>query len=71
MMRLYKVSYLDINAGMVTAWAGTQLDAKAVQKDMRARRVGADEPKIEEIDFPTDKPGLLAYINEHFVRDNG
>lgn len=50
-MRLYRTP-----AG---SWAGTQADAKALAK--------ADATTWAEVEVPVDKPGLLAFLNEHKV----
>lgn len=39
-------------------WAGTQADAKAI---------GKEDGGWSEAEVPTDKPGLLAFLNEHLV----
>lgn len=44
-----------------SVWTGTQADAKAAQN-------GKD---FEEIDVPTDKPGLMAWLNTFEVRKPG
>ena len=70
-MRLYKITaptYNDNEEHNAVAWAGTQADAKATAKAMQP---GVYKPSIEEVDFPTDKPNLLAWLNAHFNRDNG
>jgi len=41
------------------SWAGTQADARAL-----AKSEGAD---WKEVDVPTDKPGLLTFLNENKV----
>ncbi len=72
-MRLYKITATDDNFGNgnVVAWAGTQADAKAEAKTMQTEFESETKPVITEVDFPTDKPGLLTYLNLHFARDNG
>lgn len=50
-MRLYRI--------LGAAWAGTQADAKAAAKD-------ANTP-WHEYEVPTDKTGLLAFLNERNV----
>ena len=67
-MKLYKITAQDMRVGRAVAWEGTQADAKAKAKDMQSS--GAVNIKTETVEFPTDKPGLLVYLNEHFNRDD-
>lgn len=66
-MRAYKVSCTvadgddDVDHFI---YAGTGADAKFRQKDYMAQHgVGKDDVKIEEVDIPTAKDGLLAFVN--------
>jgi hypothetical protein len=70
-MRLYKIAGISADDGCVIAWAGTQADAKAAAKTMKDDFTMESKPEIEEVDFPTDKPSLLTYLNTYFTRDNG
>lgn len=63
-MKLYLIDYDAPSAtGTRRAWCGTQAEAKARLKELEQEygrwRVG----KIEQADIPTDKPGLLAWLN--------
>ena len=80
-MNLYKVTSPEHNFGTeaepdinkaVTSWQGTQADARAkriqlesVFKDIKP----AKRPKVlvEEIDVPTNKGGLLDWLNANAV----
>jgi hypothetical protein len=68
-MRAYKVvvdkEVEPVEGAKRVDWAGTQADAKALRREM----VEAHELKpltklvaIEEVDVPTDKQGLLAFL---------
>jgi hypothetical protein len=61
-MRLYKTtSTYEAGAVTITKWSGTQADAKA---DVRAEKDnGAQSAEWKEVDVPTDKAGLLAWLN--------
>ena len=69
--------YLITNPGLAVKdfsgphrkYAGTQSDARKVRiaeeahyKDMKPK--DRPEVKVEEVDVPTDKAGLLAYLNK-------
>lgn len=58
-MRLYKVTFENGTDERSVRWAGTQADANAVKKSVGPTA----EPEVEEVDVPTDKPGLLAWLN--------
>lgn len=70
-MNLYKIvlHVPESDIGTVQAWAGTQADAKAEAKRMTDEY--GEKAVIHPIDFPTDKPSLLAWLNTNFDRDNG
>lgn len=61
-MKLYRTEY-EGDPDVVFSWQGTQADAKAARKELEAKScVGV---KTEDVDVPTDKPGLLAWLNEN------
>ena len=71
-MKLYKISVEKPSGGRIVVWEGTQHAAKVIAKRLRLEHPDFDMPVVVEgIEFPTDKPGLLVYLNEHFNRDNG
>lgn len=65
-MKFYRIDY-EYRTGerQATVWCGTQAEAKAREKELEQEhgrwRVG--EP--EQVEVPTDKPGLLAWLSEH------
>lgn len=48
------------------AWAGTQADAKASKREQESKHPGA-AVTWQEREVPTDKAGLLAFLNAHCV----
>jgi hypothetical protein len=70
-MNLYAITYVaptsDAPTRMRAAWAGTQADAKAKHKALceEHERFNVDKPVPANV--PTDKPGLLAWLNEREV----
>lgn len=69
-MNLYKTWVHTPDEGCVQVWTGTQADAKLKAKELKAEY--PDEGVYTEpVDVPTDKPGLLAWLNAYFNRDNG
>ena len=67
-MNLYKITATHDSAGHLCAWEGTQLDAKATAKAME--NAATTKPVITPTEVPTDKPGLLAWLNANFTSDN-
>lgn len=63
-MRLYKTIGVNITVKMRRIkWSGTQVDARADRKALKEEGFG--EPDTQEVDVPTDKQGLLAWLNEN------
>lgn len=60
-MKLYKTKGLNDQEGWSQKWDGTQADARATRKDFKER--GLSKIETKEVDVPTDKPGLLAWLN--------
>ena len=67
-MKLYKIEYEwpGVNGTETgAAWCGTQAEAKAREKELERGlgrwRVG----DVEQVEVPTDKPGLPAWLSEH------
>ena len=72
-MKLYKITRLALigpndELAPVRLFAGTQADARKVRiafeapfKELKPKE--RPEVTVEEVDVPTDKAGLLAYLN--------
>jgi hypothetical protein len=64
-MRLYKLTQSDAGPEPVrTKWVGTQSDAASTRKEW-VQKLGAkrDNIETEEIEVPTDKKGLIDFLN--------
>ena len=60
-MKLYRVS---ANADVQKiVWVGTQSDAAKARKEFIANGFKRAELNTEEVDVPTDKEGLIAFLN--------
>jgi len=61
-VKLYKITY-DMEGHGFTVYAGTQTDAKRIQKEVEAKvgRHNVDDWVCVEV--PTDKPHLLEWLN--------
>ena len=72
-MKLYKVTrpiheFNDEDVDGVVQFAGTQADARKTRIDFEApfkslKLKDHPEVKVEEIDVPTDKKGLIEFLN--------
>ena len=70
-MKLYKITAPAADDTNKVAFAGTQADARKVRiafeapfKSLKPKE--RPDVAVEEVDVPTDKAGLLAYLN-HLV----
>lgn len=73
-MKLYKITrpiheLNDEDVDGVVQFAGTQADARKTRIDFEApfkslKPKDRPEVKVEEIDVPTDKKGLIEFLNE-------
>lgn len=76
-MKLYRVTWHDRDNGRLYAWIGTQREAHATLREIwdnyEGERADAlnDPPVIEPVEIPTDKAGLLSWLNNNFTSDNG
>ena len=60
-MKLYRVS---ANSDVQKAvWVGTQSDAAKARKEFLADGFKRAELSTEEVDVPTNKEGLIAFLN--------
>jgi hypothetical protein len=65
-MKLYKTTYVDGHVAppeKKACWQGTQNDAAARRKELKTE--GMSNVETKDVDVPTDKPGLLAWLNEN------
>lgn len=63
-MRVYEVSVIEDDEVLGTRYAGTQADARATRDELMSKfGVKKKDVSIKEIEVPTDKAGLLEFIN--------
>lgn len=69
-MRLYKITATvdhptdDDTRLRVTKYVGTQSEAAATRKEFMSRGASRQGTDTFEVDVPTDKAGLMAFLNE-------
>ena len=73
-MKLYRVNLSDPGAGQVVEWFSNKRDADRRLREWQ-RENGPDNgghPEyIQPTEVPTDKAGLLRWLNNNFDLDNG
>lgn len=63
-MNLYRIDYSEGTLARVY-WAGTQRDALTAQRQLEAAHGRVNVDNFKPVEVPTDKPGLLDWLNEH------
>lgn len=69
-MRLYKVHATPATPGpevkRVVKWGGSMAEARAAKKEIVAKHgVKASSVSMDETEVPTNKAGLIAWLNEN------
>jgi hypothetical protein len=72
-MRLYRLNFYDSHRGCLVSWHPS---LRAAEREFarlkRKRQDDVSGPEgIHVVDVPTNKVGLLAWLNAHFDTDNG
>ena len=67
-MRLYKITALNTSHGDTpdsdVTWVGSLADASAQRKKLAIDGFARKEIESEEVDVPTDKVGLIRFLNK-------
>ena len=67
-MRLYKITALNTSHGDTpdsdVTWVGSLAEASAQRKKLTTDGFARKEIETEEVDVPTDKVGLLGFLNK-------
>ena len=63
-MKLYRTKAKDESAGY---WAGSQAEAAGHRKKLNGEGHKRDTISTEEVEVPTNKAGLLEFLNQHGV----
>lgn len=73
-MKLYRITYTDDDFeadGLYTrrsVWHGTQADVAKIAKMMKSE--GMRNIDTEAVEVPTDKAGLLTWLNQNEMKDH-
>lgn len=68
-MKLWKSYYHDPDHGIVVRWFSTRREAERHQREI-AKDEDAAPGNIEAVNVPTDKAGLLNWLNIWVTTDN-
>jgi hypothetical protein len=62
-VKFYRVNFFGLDPSeQTTEWATSVAAAEKIARD---NRCGDYEPSVTPVEVPTDKAGLLAFLNEH------
>lgn len=71
-MKIYRATCWDKNRGQMVSWHGTRLSAEKWIKIFRPENGEEQGPTDWDlIDVPTDKAGLIRWLNINMNTDNG
>jgi hypothetical protein len=72
-MKLYRCMKNDAGLGTLLSWHASKREADAeLRRHQKAREDSASGPEgVEAVDVPTDKAGLLLWLNANCNTDNG
>ena len=62
-MKLYRIEASSQGADIIVRWVGRQTDAAKTRKELVADGFKRAELNTEEVDVPTNKEGLIAFLN--------
>jgi hypothetical protein len=74
-VKIYRCNFHDTGEGVLVSWHGSKREAEKALRDLqRAARENGDGQQgpdhVKAVDLPTDKSGLLSWLNAYFNRDN-
>lgn len=73
-MKIYRCDFYDPDEGACVSWHASEAEALGeLRRQQRARgtsRATGPEGVTRQI-IPTDRAGLIDWLNSHFTRDNG
>jgi hypothetical protein len=72
-MKIYRCDKYDVIRGRLVSWHASRREAERELRDFqRERGETASGPEgVEEVNLPTNKAGLLIWLNSNLDTDNG
>jgi hypothetical protein len=63
-MKLYRIKFFHSQQGEKQQWLGTKAEATVTHNRLRDQHGRHDVSSIEQVNVPTDKDGLLDFLNQ-------
>lgn len=73
-MKLYKVDWLDHDMGWQTAWCSSKRAIPGIKREARRvsrQAIANDDFMVRYMNFPTDKKGLIRFLNIYAAGETG
>lgn len=70
-MKIYRAVYWDRDLGQLFSWHSNKADAQRWVRQMLESGPSQGPAEAEAIDIPTDRKGLLEWLNANLQSDNG
>lgn len=70
-MKVYKLTHFEPSDGSLLSWHGSKADAAKACVAIRKERGHDAEFSVTPHDIPTDRAGLIDWLNTHVTTDNG
>ena len=67
-MRLYEIKYENSEGEVRREFAGSDSDASKRSTELKKTNVAVNKPTREAVDVPTDKQGLIGWLNENATK---
>lgn len=71
-MKIYRACFHDADEGTCVSWHASKREAERALRELQA---GRETPQgvedVARIDLPTDRAGLLSWLNRNLNHDNG
>ena len=69
-MKIYRATYWDRDHGQLPSWHSNKNSAKIWASEMLENGPSQGPCEVELWDIPTDKRGLIGWLNANFRSDN-
>lgn len=72
-MKIYRCTIYDRDLGTLLSWHSSRREAEqALRREQRERGEPAVGPEgVDAVEIPTDRTGLILWLNTHFDSNNG
>lgn len=73
-MKLHRITVIHPHEGTCYIWCRTQLEVAQQKRELKNTLMAGLEKEaltVDRVEVPTDKGGLVAWLNAHFSKNNG